>query len=627
MMHVFRDNMKIIFYILIFFFVGWMAFTLTGLDNYLFEQNEQEIAGSKYAGYIGGKPVPRVEYQQAVEKSVMMASNQRQGRGLAAWEIDQMADQVWNEIVAEKILSDVYRKYDISTSNPEIAEFIRSNPMQELRQIPEFQTDGRFDFEKYHAWLADPRVAGIITELETNARTQLPRTKLFVEVASLYKTTDKQLKDAYVASQQKAKVEYIYFPTDSIIPDSRVSVSEEEIRGYYDDNIKRFERLDMADFSYFSLPVLPSPEDTALALDSLKYVISLYGNGESWDSLAVQYSQGPLASRGGDLGWFAKGDLSDSVMVDKALSMNAGSVSEPFYTDAGFQVIRVDSVRRADGKREVKARRIMRRIRISDRTLREVTTRVRQLRRLAEGSPDMFEGVAADSGLSIASTGLFTLGGQIPGIQPTRELMDFVYGSEKGKVSYPISSTVYSMENSGPVVLLARIDQRLEAGTIPYDEAKSDIKKMLDRKKKAELAKAEIEKLMGNYASFDSLRAFAETIGYKCETSPVFTRNVGMPGIGRNNAFIGTAFGLPVGAKSDLVEVYDDFYLIQVIERQDANMDDFDKNSEKIAQQLRNTMMQNLYQSFNQELYENTEIRDLRVIPAPDSLKTDSAKL
>ena len=94
MMHVFRDNMKIIFFILIFFFVGWMAFTLTGLDNYLFEQNKEEIAGSKYAGYIAGDPVPRAEYQKSVERSVMIASNQRQGRGLAAWEIDQMADQV-----------------------------------------------------------------------------------------------------------------------------------------------------------------------------------------------------------------------------------------------------------------------------------------------------------------------------------------------------------------------------------------------------------------------------------------------------------------------------------------------------------------------------------------------------
>ena len=483
----------------------------------------------------------------------------------------------WNQIVADKILSDVYKKYDISVSNPEIVEYIRSNPIQELRQVPEFQTDGRFDFEKYHAWLADPRVASIITELESSAREQLPRTKLFVEVASLYKATDEQLKEAFRSSQEKARVDFIHFSTDSIIPDSKVTVSDEEIRSYYDDNIKRFERADMANFSYFSLPVLPSTADTVLALDSLKYVISLYDKGETWDSLAANYSQGPLASRGGNLGWFSKGDLSDEEMVDKALSMKAGSVSDPFFTENGFQVIRVDSVRRTDGKREVKAKRILRRVSFSDRTLRDVTARIRQLRRVTDGDPDKFESVAADSGLAITSTGLFTLGGQIPGIQPTREMIDFVYGSEKGKISYPIATSIYSMQSSGPVVMLARVDERLDAGTIPFAEAKPNIKKMLAHKKKAELAKPEIEKMMSDYASYDSLKAFAEEIGYKCDKSPLFTRSVGMPGIGKNNAFIGTAFGLPVGAKSQLVEVYEDFYLIQVVERQGANMEDFDK--------------------------------------------------
>ena len=206
-------------------------------------------------------------------------------------------------------------------------------------------------------------------------------------------------------------------------------------------------------------------------------------------------------------------------------------------------------------------------------------------------------------------------------------MIDFVYGSEKGKISYPIATSIYSMQSSGPVVMLARVDERLDAGTIPFAEAKPNIKKMLAHKKKAELAKPEIEKMMSDYASYDSLKAFAEEIGYKCDKSPLFTRSVGMPGIGKNNAFIGTAFGLPVGAKSQLVEVYEDFYLIQVVERQGANMEDFDKSRDQVAQQLRNAMMQNLYQSFNQELYDNTEIRDLRELPVPDSLNTDQAKL
>ena len=189
MMQSFRNNMKIIFFILIFFFVGWMAFTLTGLDDYLMQQNRAEIRGLKYAGTVNGEPINRDVFERKVQYTVDLATSQRSGAGLSAWEIDQLAEQVWQEMVNEIILRKVYKDHQIKVSDAEVVEYVRSNPLPELRNHPELQTDGRFDYEKYLGLLADPRAASLVLELEKDARNKIPTFKLFIEIASLYKLT------------------------------------------------------------------------------------------------------------------------------------------------------------------------------------------------------------------------------------------------------------------------------------------------------------------------------------------------------------------------------------------------------------------------------------------------------
>ena len=372
MMTTFRDNMKIIFFILIIFFVGWMAFTLTGLDKYFVEQSREEMLGMKYAGMVNGEPITRTEYQQLVQNQITMVSNQRAGAGLSAWEADQIAEQVWSNIISERVLGDVYREHRISVSANEVVEYIRSNPLPELRQSPELQTDGRFDFDKYHALLANPRALGFVLELERDAREKIQNIKLVLEITSIYKLTEAQLVRAFKSREDNVRVRYLQFLSDSLVADEEVSIGEEEIAQYYQENLKLFKRPDMASMTYIPIPITPGFEDTLAVRDTLEIVLSRLVKGESWDSLAVLYSQGQLASSGGNLGWFSRGDYTDSEMVKLAFSLRPGKISKPTVTDAGMQIIRVDSTRRREGKREVKARRILRRIAAGPRRTKEI---------------------------------------------------------------------------------------------------------------------------------------------------------------------------------------------------------------------------------------------------------------
>jgi parvulin-like peptidyl-prolyl isomerase len=325
---------------------------------------------------------------------------------------------------------------------------------------------------------------------------------------------------------------------------------------------------------------------------------------------------GPLASTGGNLGWFTKGDYSDEQMVDLALSMNAGETSAPTLTATGFQLVRVDSVRGSGKDLEVKARRIMLEILPGRKTGRDVRARARALRKLMEAGENAFAKVATDSGFIVTETPEFAVGGQLPGLQLTRELMDFLYGAKEGQLSYPLS-VFRQGDNQHELVMLAEVLTRKDKGQIPLAEASMAIRNrlMLDAKKK--VARGMIEPQLQDYESYDNLTAFAEAKGMTADTSGLFSRASGLTGLGRNNEFIGTAFGLPVGAKSELIETDNMFYLVQPIQHDEADMSQLEQNRDQLVNQLVSTRMQAFFSLYSSEMMDRMDVQDFRHNNAP----------
>ncbi|OGF97655.1 MAG: hypothetical protein A2Z86_11570, partial [Candidatus Glassbacteria bacterium GWA2_58_10] len=538
---------------------------------------------------------------------------------LSAWEIEQLADQVWNEMVNEIVFRKVYQRHQIEVTDAEVIEYIKANPLPELMRAPELQTDGRFDYDKYLAILANPQAGSLVLELERDARDKIPSFKLFLEIASLSKLTEAQIERAYKEREEKVQVNYIRLNTDSLVSDQEVAVSEEEIKQYYEANRKKFDRPEMAALDYLFIPVTPGSDDTLAAQDTLSRVLELLDKGENWDSLALKYSRDQLARSGGDLGWFARGDYNDNRMVDLAFSLKPGQVSKPTVTDDGCQIVRLDSARTRNGKREVKAHRILYTIQAGSKKISELRTRARGLRRAMHDSEQGFHQVAVDSGFTALSTGLFAIGSPVPGIQVSRELLDFVYSAKQGSLSYPLNVYLRDSEG-GEVVLIALVVQRKDAGITPLAEAADSIRYRLMLDKKKIKCTELIQTLTADYDQYENLEAFAKAKGMSLVASPEFTRLTGLEGVGRNNAFIGTAFGLPVGRKSGIIETGDNFYLLEVVSRTEADNSRLQQSRDRLVQQLTSQRMQMLFSLFTNELLDKTAIEDLRKIQHPDSL-------
>jgi peptidyl-prolyl cis-trans isomerase SurA len=122
----------------------------------------------------------------------------------------------------------------------------------------------------------------------------------------------------------------------------RVNVSPEEIRRYYDAHLDDYALRDRVKVRHILIvPASDDPDEVARARAKAEEVRALAAKGKSFDDLAREYSQGPGADKGGELGTFGRGDM-ERALDEAAFALKPGQVSGVVQTSAGFHILRVD---------------------------------------------------------------------------------------------------------------------------------------------------------------------------------------------------------------------------------------------------------------------------------------------
>ncbi len=132
---------------------------------------------------------------------------------------------------------------------------------------------------------------------------------------------------------------------------SKIIVSDEEIGDYYNKNRQDYEGKEAVRIKTILLS--PPPKADKATRSKVKNEANKLRkriiNGESFESLAAKYSQGPEASKGGDVGFVEKGAIIPE-LESVAFSLPAGKLSEVIETGNGFYIIMVVDKRGASLK-------------------------------------------------------------------------------------------------------------------------------------------------------------------------------------------------------------------------------------------------------------------------------------
>jgi parvulin-like peptidyl-prolyl isomerase len=123
---------------------------------------------------------------------------------------------------------------------------------------------------------------------------------------------------------------------------SKILVSDEEIGEYYNKNRQDYEGKETVRIKQLLL-LLPPNADKNIKAKMKNEALQLHKrvmNGESFDLMIVNYSQGPAAAQGGDVGFIGKGTIIPEVEA-VAFSLPIGQVSEVIESSVGFHIIQV----------------------------------------------------------------------------------------------------------------------------------------------------------------------------------------------------------------------------------------------------------------------------------------------
>ena len=129
------------------------------------------------------------------------------------------------------------------------------------------------------------------------------------------------------------------FVDKKIIQD--VVVPDKELRAYYDSHPNSFRQPEQVKASHILIKAEPEAkeEQKALARKKLKGIQKRVEKGEDFAALAKEYSEGPSGAKGGDLGYFGRGQMVKP-FEEVVFALKPGAVSDIVETSFGYHLIK-----------------------------------------------------------------------------------------------------------------------------------------------------------------------------------------------------------------------------------------------------------------------------------------------
>ena len=349
-------------------FTGPFALVILGLIAvpFVFVGVNYNFTGGDFAAKIDGEEIPAVlfetRYRQELAANPDLANASVEQR-------QQIRRQILDSLVREQLLRTYLSANGYRVGDRQLTDI--------LQQEEQFQTDGQFDRQKYTDYIQsrgrDPRefeesqrafmreyqvragimATAVVTPSEYRRYLNLAAEQRLVNLATLNQdvvndeisVTDEQIQAFYDDNPtmfqlpESAAIEYIRISREDVAAD--VNISEEALAAYYEDNKSRYLQDEQRQARHI---LILFEDDEAAAQTQAEDVLMRIRSGDSFEALAGEFSMDSLtAANGGDLGSLTQSQLPDA-LGDAIFDMSAGDLEGPVRSEFGFHVVRLDQV-------------------------------------------------------------------------------------------------------------------------------------------------------------------------------------------------------------------------------------------------------------------------------------------
>ncbi|MFQ5431745.1 MAG: peptidylprolyl isomerase [Nitrospinota bacterium] len=128
----------------------------------------------------------------------------------------------------------------------------------------------------------------------------------------------------------------------------KVNVSEVDAKKFYDENSDKFKQPETVKARHILIKLDQNADSDAVAKaeKQMEEITNKQKEGVDFEELAKQYSEGPSAPNGGDLGYFPRGAMVPE-FEKAAFALKPGEVSGIVRTQFGLHLIKVEDTREA----------------------------------------------------------------------------------------------------------------------------------------------------------------------------------------------------------------------------------------------------------------------------------------
>lgn len=578
-----RKGTGVILWVLIFSFgVLWML-----ADTNMFDVIQR---GPRSLGSVNGENISLDEYNNLMSSYIDRYSKET-GNSVTPEMRAYYEQQAWNDLVTGKLLQQKMDDLGIEVTDQEVVDMITGdNPDPFIRQ--QFQNeDGTIDRVALQSAIEAPENTQLWITIEQQMRQKRRQQKMSNYLQSSMEVSSYEVEQHYLRNNTTADVSYVRFPYADV-EESEISISDSDLRTYYDNNQDKYQRKESYRFEYVSFDKSPTRQDTMRTLKEMRSLRSDFAQAQN-DSLFLNRYQSATAY---SAEMVTKSEVRE--LYQPVLDVAEGEVTEVIRDQGRVYLLKnleetSDQIRFVVFSLDIRADPIA--------TIDKQAEAADDFSFFAE--EEGFTSEAERRELEIKEAFATKGNDFISGIGQSRQIMSFLESADEDDISSPI-------ELSGQIIVL-NVTEITPAGTQPFEEVKDQIRTVVTNNKRKQHVVDRVNELLSQNADIEAL---AEATGKEISTAQGLAMSAAtIEGAGREPKVIGAIFGMEQGTNSKPVEGTSAVFVVRVDMRQDADLDNLTPSQrQQIRRQLQKQKSAAFMNTWTDQLREEADITDNR---------------
>jgi len=308
-------------------------------------------------GEVLGKEISIQEFEAKTEKAIENEKSKSGKPNVDDAMMDNIRNQVWNEVIMERVLKVQYQDLGIAVSKDELFDMVQGkNPHPSVKQAFTNPQTGVFDPSQVIQFLKnmDKDETGATKERWINFEQAVKQEKIANKFYTMIKkgiyVTKAEANRANVAQNKAFRFTYASQKYYSVA-DSTIKVDEAELKKYYGENKNKYKQdFDSRSIEFISFDVNPSDEDRNIAMQDILKIGNEFAVATNDSEFVNVNSDSRFQEK-----YYSKAELNGK--TDTLYNSSIGGIVGPYLEGSTYKIAKLTKIKMVPDS--IKARHIL----------------------------------------------------------------------------------------------------------------------------------------------------------------------------------------------------------------------------------------------------------------------------